>query len=117
MPAKDAYKGSKMNPDGEAKYGPAIQMDPADHNETASKKDKVYREKQRQLIQEGKLKEAILMDIEDINEIAVKRGNPSKYNCAIQEALEYSDPIDPDLYRTPAKSLPKDKKMSLKKAK
>lgn len=117
MPSKDAYKGSVMNPDGEAKNGPAIQMDPADHKLTQSKKSKVYREKQRQLIQQGKVKEAIQMDIEDAKKIAADSGNPGKYDCAIQEAQEYSDQIDPNLYRTPANSAPKPKKATLPKPK
>ena len=117
MPSKDAYKGSVMNPDGEAMNGPAIQMDPKDHNLTASKRSKEYRERQRLLIQQGKVKEAIQMDIKDVQEIAANGGNPGKYDCAIQEALEYSDPIDPNLYRTPANSAPKPKKATLPRPK
>ncbi len=94
MPSKDSYKGSKMYPPGSnAPDGPAIQVDPEDHNKTMSKGSKpenvAYREKQRVLLQQGKLNEAIQMDIDDINKIAAQKGQPEKYKCAIQEMQEY----------------------------
>ena len=109
IPAKEAYKGSKMYPPGEkikAENGPAIQMDPEDHRALESTTSQAYRDKQRVLLQQGKLKEAIQMDIEDINSVAAKIGKPDKYKCALQEALNYADTLDPDDFRTPAGSTP-----------
>jgi len=80
-------------PDSNAPDGLAIQVDPEDHNKTMSKGSKpenvAYREKQRVLLQQGKLNEAIQMDIDDINKIAAQKGQPEKYKCAIQEMQEY----------------------------
>ncbi|APJ02827.1 PAAR domain-containing protein [Silvanigrella aquatica] len=98
MPAKSAYEGSKMNPDGEAKQGPAIKMEPKDHRDTKSygKKGEQYRQKQKELIQQGKLKEAVQMDIEDIRRIALEDGKPDKYECGIKEYIENYNKYDPN---------------------
>ncbi len=64
--AKNCYKNSDITPDD----GSAIQMKPEDHKETASygrsKDAQSYRDKQEKLLNEGKLQEAVDMDIQDI---------------------------------------------------
>jgi RHS repeat-associated protein/uncharacterized protein (TIGR03000 family) len=72
--------------------GPAIQMEIADHNQTASHgsqllKGAKYRARQAALIAKGRFGEAIQMDIDDIT-----KKFPGKYNEAIHEMLESLDP-------------------------
>ena len=73
--------------------GPAIKMDKEDHRETAScgnsKEAREYRAKQKELIEEGKFREALQMDIDDIHEKF-----EDKYDDAISEMLEYVDKIE-----------------------
>ncbi len=73
--------------------GPAIKMEKEDHRETAScgssKEAREYREEQKKLIEEGKFREALQMDIDDIHE---KFGD--KYDDAIAEMLEYVDKLE-----------------------
>ena len=73
--------------------GPAIKMDKEDHRQTAScgnsKEAKEYREKQKELIDQGKFREAFQMDVDDIHE---KFGD--KYDDAIAEASEYVDKLE-----------------------
>ena len=73
--------------------GPAIKMEKEDHRQTAScgmsREAREYREKQRELIEQGKFREALQMDIDDIRE---KFGD--KYDDAIQEMLEYVDQLE-----------------------
>lgn len=73
--------------------GPAIVMDYEDHRETASCGNSLdareYREKQAELIKEGKFREALQMDIDDIHE---KFGD--KYDEAIEKMLEYVDELE-----------------------
>lgn len=68
--------------------GPAIRMEKDDHRKTAScgnsKEAREYRAEQRELIAEGKFREALQMDIDDIRE---KFG--SKYDKAIGEMETY----------------------------
>ncbi|GFI33086.1 hypothetical protein IMSAGC013_04493 [Lachnospiraceae bacterium] len=72
--------------------GPAIRMDKSDHRETAScgnsREAREYRERQKELIDEGKFDEAVQMDIDDIRE---KFGD--KYDDAINEMLAYIDEL------------------------
>ena len=72
--------------------GPAIKMDKSDHRETAScgssREARAYRERQKELIDEGKFDEAVQMDIDDIRE---KFGD--KYDDAINEMLAYIDEL------------------------
>ena len=72
--------------------GPAIRMDKEDHRETAScgnsREAREYRERQKELIDDGKFEEAVNMDIEDIRE---KFGD--KYDDAINEMLEYVEEL------------------------
>lgn len=73
--------------------GPAIKMEKEDHRQTAScgmsREAREYREQQRELIEQGKFKEALQMDIDDIHE---KFGG--KYDDAIAEMLEYVDQLE-----------------------
>lgn len=73
--------------------GPAIVMDKEDHRETAScgnsKEAQEYRAKQKELIEEGKFREAMQMDIDDIHE---KFGD--KYDDAIKDMLKYVDKLE-----------------------
>lgn len=73
--------------------GPAIKMDKEDHRQTAScgnsKEAREYREKQKELIEQGKFREALQMDIDDIHE---KFGD--KYDDAISEMNEYVDKLE-----------------------
>ena len=73
--------------------GPAIKMDKEDHMKTASwgrsKEAQEYREKQKDLFSQGKFKEAVQMDIEDIRS---KFGD--KYEEGISQMLEYVDKLE-----------------------
>ena len=68
--------------------GPAIEMDREDHKQTASygnsKEAQEYRQNQKELIEQGKFREAFAMDVADIRE---KFGD--KYDDAIAEAEEH----------------------------
>ena len=80
MPA-DSVNGLERND------GPAIVMEKADHRQTASCGNSLeareYRAKQKELIDQGKFKEAMQMDIDDIHE---KFGD--KYDDAIAQMQE-----------------------------
>jgi hypothetical protein len=73
--------------------GPAIKMEKEDHRETASfgssKEAQEYRQNQKELIEQGKFREAYQMDIDDIHE---KFGD--KYDDAIVEANEYVNKLE-----------------------
>lgn len=79
--------------DLERNDGPAIKMEKADHRQTAScgnsREAREYRAQQKELIEQGKFREALQMDIDDIHE---KFGN--KYDDAISEMLEYVDKLE-----------------------
>jgi len=72
--------------------GPAITMSKEDHRETASfdnkRGAKAHREKQTLLIRQGKFKEALQMDIDDIH---IKFKN--KYDDGINEVLLYVEQL------------------------
>ena len=93
----DKYEVHHMPADSasnlERNDGPAIKMEKADHRQTAScgnsKEAREYRETQKKLIEEGKFREALQMDIDDIHE---KFGD--KYDDAISEMLEYVDKLE-----------------------
>lgn len=72
--------------------GPTISMEKEDHRKTASwgpgENSKRYREKQRQLIEDGRFRDAVQMDVDDIRS---KFGE--KYDDAIGEMLEYVDEL------------------------
>ena len=73
--------------------GPAIAMDPEDHKLTAScgnsQEAKEYRAAQKKLIEEGKFREAIQIDIDDLRD---KFGD--KYEVEIQQMLDYVDELE-----------------------
>ena len=73
--------------------GPAIKMEIGDHRRTASygssREAREYREKQKELVDQGKFREAIQMDLDDIHE---KFGD--KYDDAIGEMLAYVDKLE-----------------------
>ena len=73
--------------------GPAIKMEKEDHRLTAScgnsKEAREYQEKQKELINQGRFKEALQMDIDDIHD---KFGD--KYDDAIAEMLDYVDQLE-----------------------
>lgn len=104
-----AYSDVKKNSDGQscevhhmpadsASYleredGPAIKMDRADHRQTAScgssREAKEYREVQKELIDKGKFREAVQMDIDDIRDKF-----DSKYDKPISQMLAYVDRLE-----------------------
>lgn len=89
-PAKGCYVSAPIS----TQDGPAIKMTREDHALTSSHGSssaaKAYRAKQQQLLSEGKLKEAIQMDVDDIR---LKFGN--KYDSGIEQMLKYADTLDP----------------------
>ncbi|WP_095092859.1 hemagglutinin repeat-containing protein [Pseudomonas sp. Irchel 3A5] len=78
--------------------GPAIKMDPNDHKLTASNGNsdaaKAYRAQQKELLEQGKLDEAIKMDIDDIRS---KFGD--KYDAAIEQMVKYSKSLNPEDFK------------------
>ena len=88
---KDSHHMSskQSNPSVHPDEGAAIQMDPKDHQGTASYGGRegsalqAYRNKQAELIRDGKLDDAFLMDVDDIQS---KFGD--KYDDAILEAID-----------------------------
>ncbi|MDO4755142.1 MAG: hypothetical protein Q4A54_02285 [Parabacteroides sp.] len=86
MPSDDASNLERND-------GPCIKMEKEDHRETASygnsREARAYRAKQRELIEQGKFKEAQQMDIDDIRE---KFGN--KYDEAIKQMEEYTKKLE-----------------------
>ena len=89
IPAQDAYPIGVRRGVG---WMPAIQMDAADHRQTASygsgNAAKKYRRTQQGLLRRGRLREAFLMDVVDIKS---KFGD--KYDGAIAEAAAYTECI------------------------
>lgn len=93
----DKYEVHHMPADSasplERNDGPAIKMEKDDHRQTAScgmsREAREYRRAQEELIKQGKFREALQMDIDDIRE---KFGN--KYDDAIKEMLEYVDQLE-----------------------
>lgn len=77
----------------EREDGPAIKMEKSDHRQTAScgssKEAREYQAAQKELIGNGKFREALQMDIDDIKE---KFG--SKYDEAISEMMKYVDKLE-----------------------
>ena len=67
-------------------------MEPGDHRQTASyggsPEAKAYRERQKELIDQGNVREAVQMDIDDLRS---KFGN--KYDSAIKEMESYLDTL------------------------
>lgn len=77
----------------ETKDGPCIKMDKADHRQTAScgssMEAKKYQATQKELIDNGKFREALQMDIDDIRDKFV-----DKYDEAISQMLDYVDKLE-----------------------
>jgi len=73
--------------------GPAIQMDPTDHAKTSSngssRKAILYRMKVQHLIKNKQWRDAMVIEIRDVRQIAKKLGHQRKYNEATLEMLEY----------------------------
>jgi len=96
LPAEDGKEKHHMPSDNSTdisfRDGPCISMDKADHRETAScgnsKEAQEYRDKQSELIKEGKFEEALQMDIDDLQD---KFGD--KYDDAIAEMKEYAEQL------------------------
>lgn len=74
--------------------GSSVWMEKADHMKTkswgSSDKAKAWRAKQKELIDQGKFREAVEMDLQDIRS---QFGN--KYDKGIKEMLDYIDSLDP----------------------
>ena len=93
----DVYEVHHMPADSasylERNDGPAIKMEKEDHRQTAScgssREAREYRVQQKELINQGKFREALQMDIDDIHE---KFGD--KYDDAIEEMLDYVDKLE-----------------------
>ena len=87
IPAKDS------NPQLHPNDGPAIQMDPKDHAKTSSNGQMAgsleYRESIADLIDGGKLRDAMAKEVKDVRRVAKEIKDPKKYNEALQEMLEY----------------------------
>ena len=72
---------------------PAIQMERADHYNTAAYGQKVHGPSysaQRALLAKGKSYSAFLLDVADAKRVAAASGNPSKYDAAIAQATLYA---------------------------
>lgn len=72
--------------------GPGIRMESREHIDTSSwgssKKAKQYRQKQKELIEQGKFREAQQMDIDD-----VRSKFNDKYDDAIEQMKKYTDEL------------------------
>jgi uncharacterized Zn-binding protein involved in type VI secretion len=96
-PANDTRDSHHMPADDVSplarREGPAIQMDPSDHKMTgsngSSREAVRYRQLLQTLLKDGKWREAMRMEIQDIRAIATEVGDPKKYNEAMLEMLEY----------------------------
>lgn len=86
MPADDASPLDRND-------GPAIQMDPRDHKLTKSNgsglQATTYRDAIEALLNQGKWREAMLKEIQDIRRIQNLIKDPGKYNEAMLEMLKY----------------------------
>jgi hypothetical protein len=77
---------------------PAIQMDPIDHARTSSyfnrPGSRQYREAIQGLIEQDRMRDAMAKEIRDVRRAAGEgSGDPTKYNRAMQEMLEYARSI------------------------
>ena len=74
--------------------GPAIQMEKPDHAGTSSHGHQGadgarYRAELSKMLEDGKWRDAMAMEIRDIRRVATEAGDPKKYNQAIKEMLAY----------------------------
>ena len=90
MPPADSIKGTLSRNDGAA-----IQMEKVDHEKTlswgSSAEARIYREQQEKLIEDGKFDKAFANDAADVSRVAVRAGDPTRYDEAIREAQTYAD--------------------------
>jgi len=74
-------------------WTPAVEMDYADHEYTKSYKfsaeGKAFQERQIELIQQGKIMEALQMDVNDVLNIQKSRNLGNKYNKGLYEAVHH----------------------------
>jgi hypothetical protein len=94
VPPKDIHHTpSNESSSLETKDGPAIVMDYEDHKRTASygrsRDAQEYRAKQKELIDQGKFREAVQMDIDDIHEKF-----DTKYDEGINQMLDYCKELE-----------------------
>ena len=89
MPAKQSYSGTGLD----SADGPAIQMEPEDHQDTSDYggRGRAARSKQAQQIQSGNFYQVLDESVSNVREIAKSRGDPNRYNKAIKEARDYKD--------------------------
>jgi hypothetical protein len=75
--------------------GPAIQMDPADHQQTGSwgsgANAQTYRMTQESFINGGNFMGAVGMDVMDVQGVANKAGTPGKYDDALAQMVIYAN--------------------------
>ena len=80
-------------------------MDPADHRLTSSygnsAEARAYRAEQQRLLNEGRVQDAIQMDIDDIRRIENEIGQPGKYDSAVQQMQDYASNLDPNDFVSP----------------
>ncbi|WP_223202951.1 hypothetical protein [Stenotrophomonas sp. 169] len=97
-PAKNCYKAAPVSSDD----GPAIKMSPQDHRRTrshgGSHEAQAYRAEQQALLRDGKLMDAVQMDVDDIRS---KFGN--KYDDNIKQMLDYAKTLDPSQFKVGVK--------------
>jgi filamentous hemagglutinin len=90
-PAKSCYKDAQIS----SQDGPAVKLDPPDHRRTASYGSspdaKEYRALQKELVDQGRVREAVQMDIDDL-----RRKFGDKYESAIKQMQTYLDTLDPE---------------------
>lgn len=91
MPADDASPLARNN-------GPAIHMEPSDHHQTSSNGQVSgsyqYRRSIEALIKDGKWREAMEIEIQDVKDIAHRANDPTRYDEAISEMLTYFDCLE-----------------------
>ena len=90
MPAVAALDGHKVLPNSLPSVnkgrGPAIWMERPDRLQTKTRKGKVYRDWQREMLKQGKWCDVIKSDVADVRKIARK-----KYNKNIRAYNKYFD--------------------------
>lgn len=73
--------------------GPAIQIDPSDHKKAKSNGSMPgsaeYRGAIEKLLNSGEWRRAMATEVQDVRRIQRQIGDPTKYNEAILEMLEY----------------------------
>ena len=88
-----AWEAMEKNTDIKYKQCPAIAMEKEEHKRTASwgpsTDAKLYRDEQAKLIKEGKFRDALQMDIDDIHEKF-----DDKYDTGIKQMLTYIDKLE-----------------------